>query len=110
MRNFQRKRERGEIDPYGDLEEGVHPDWTQVGYEHSWVVVLVMRRFCGEPIGNGGGGTPARPAFSPTSQADRVSGRRTQHNGPPQGGRSASPRALLLLTLVCLAPCCRWTV
>lgn len=50
MRNFQRKRERGEIDPYGDLEEGIHPDWTQVrvlcgsrmapGCEAAWHVAV----------------------------------------------------------------------
>ncbi len=45
VRNFQRKRERGEIDPYGDLEEGVHPDWTQVCKSSSVAISLLLLKF-----------------------------------------------------------------
>jgi hypothetical protein len=30
LRNFQKKKAAGEVDPYGDLVQGVHPDWVQV--------------------------------------------------------------------------------
>ncbi|KAL4858846.1 Chromodomain-helicase-DNA-binding protein 6 [Chlorella vulgaris] len=30
LRNFQKKKAAGEIDPYGDLVNGIHPDWLKV--------------------------------------------------------------------------------
>jgi len=30
LRNFKKKQAAGEVDPYGDLVEGVHPDWLEV--------------------------------------------------------------------------------
>ena len=30
LRNFQKKKAGGEVDPYGDLVDGVHPDWLLV--------------------------------------------------------------------------------
>ena len=30
VRNFERKASQGGIDPYGDLDDGVHPDWLEI--------------------------------------------------------------------------------
>ena len=30
VRNFQKKKAAGEVDPYGDLTDGIHPHWLEV--------------------------------------------------------------------------------
>ena len=50
LRNFQKKKAAGEVDPYGDLVEGVHPDWREVGGARPGASVPQQRYLWSGPI------------------------------------------------------------